>query len=180
MPFLLAEILNFQGSTHHFDVGSFSNKLKESYVIFICTFDEFGKGRHVYSFENRCKEDLSIRLNDGTHKIFLCAKGTMDDCSEKMKEFLDYIAGKETKGELSDRLREEVEHSKANEKWRKEYMLFSEKLEEEYEKGEAEGRAEGVRLLDCVIERLRNGEAPEDIRESGVDSKIIEIAGKYA
>ena len=25
MPFLLAEILNFQGSTHHIGVGSFSN-----------------------------------------------------------------------------------------------------------------------------------------------------------
>ena len=27
MPFLLAEILNFQGSTHHIGVGSFSNIL---------------------------------------------------------------------------------------------------------------------------------------------------------
>lgn len=29
MPFLLAEILNFQGSTHHIGVGSFSHALKE-------------------------------------------------------------------------------------------------------------------------------------------------------
>ena len=28
MPFLLAEILNFQGSTHRIGVGSFSNKDK--------------------------------------------------------------------------------------------------------------------------------------------------------
>jgi len=28
MPFLLAEILNFQGSTHHIGVGSFSKLLK--------------------------------------------------------------------------------------------------------------------------------------------------------
>ena len=27
MPFLLAEILNFQGSTHHIGVGSFSKKI---------------------------------------------------------------------------------------------------------------------------------------------------------
>jgi hypothetical protein len=27
MPFLLAEILNFQGSTHHIGVGSFSDLL---------------------------------------------------------------------------------------------------------------------------------------------------------
>ena len=31
MPFLLAEILNFQGSTHQYGVGSFSNLLYEKY-----------------------------------------------------------------------------------------------------------------------------------------------------
>ncbi len=29
MPFLLAEILNFQGSTHRIGVGSFSNKIMQ-------------------------------------------------------------------------------------------------------------------------------------------------------
>jgi hypothetical protein len=29
MPFLLAEILNFQGSTHHIGVGSFSYLLQK-------------------------------------------------------------------------------------------------------------------------------------------------------
>ena len=29
MPFLLAEILNFQGSTHRIGVGSFSYRLKD-------------------------------------------------------------------------------------------------------------------------------------------------------
>lgn len=52
----------------------------------ICTFDEFNRGRHVYTFENRCIEDPTLGLDDGSHKIFLCAKGTEDDCSEKMKE----------------------------------------------------------------------------------------------
>ena len=121
--------------------------LKESYVIFICTFDEFEKGRHVYSFENLCKEDPSIRLEDGAHKIILCARGTMDDCSEKMKDFLAYVAGEETNGELSDRLREEVKRSKSEEKWRAEYMLYLDRLREEYdegfEAGEAAGKAKG-------------------------------------
>ncbi len=126
--------------------------LKDSYVIFICTFDEFKKGRHVYSFETLCKEDPTISLNDGGHKIFLCAKGTMDDCSEKMKDFLAYIAGKETKGALSDRLREEVKRSKSEEQWRVEYMLYLDRLKEEYdegfEAGEAKGEAERKKLSD--------------------------------
>ena len=31
MPFLLAEILNFQGSTHQYGVGSFSKKVKAKF-----------------------------------------------------------------------------------------------------------------------------------------------------
>ena len=52
----------------------------------------------------------------------------MDDCSEKMKDFLAYVAGEETKEELSDRLREEVKRSKSEEKWRAEYMLYLDNL----------------------------------------------------
>ena len=32
------------------------------YIIFICTFDPFSDGRHIYTFENRCLEDLSLAL----------------------------------------------------------------------------------------------------------------------
>ena len=52
--------------------GDGYDTLKDSYIIFICTFDEFGSGRHVYSFENLCIEDPQIRLRDGSHKVFLC------------------------------------------------------------------------------------------------------------
>ena len=34
------------------DKGEDYSELKNSIVIFICTFDEFGKGRHLYTFEN--------------------------------------------------------------------------------------------------------------------------------
>ena len=79
--------------------------------------------------------------------FILRARGTIDDCSEKMKDFLAYGAGEETKGELSDRLREEVKRSKSEEKWRAEYMLYLDRLREEYdegfEAGEAAGKAKG-------------------------------------
>ena len=31
-------------------------KLNRSYIIFICTFDMFHQGRHIYTFENFCRE----------------------------------------------------------------------------------------------------------------------------
>ena len=35
MPFLLAEILNFQGSTHRIGVGSFSTLFKNTYLLYL-------------------------------------------------------------------------------------------------------------------------------------------------
>ena len=49
--------------------GKRCTKLKKSYIIFICTFDPFSDGRHIYTFENRCLEDLSLTLGDETKAI---------------------------------------------------------------------------------------------------------------
>ena len=64
--------------------GEDYKNLKRSYIIFICTFDLFGKGRHIYTFENRCLQDYGIALGDETTKIILNTKGTMDDISLEM------------------------------------------------------------------------------------------------
>lgn len=36
--------------------GGDYNKLKKSYVIFICTFDLYGQGHHLHTFEYLCKQ----------------------------------------------------------------------------------------------------------------------------
>ena len=72
-------------------LGEESTKLKKSYIIFICTFDPFSDGRHLYTFENRCVENLSLTLGDETAEIFLSTKGKKDDVDDEMKDFLAYI-----------------------------------------------------------------------------------------
>ena len=72
------------------DKGEDYNKLKKSYVIFICDYDEFGIGRHIYTFENTCIQEPALKLNDDTVKIILNTKGTMDDVSDEVKELLHY------------------------------------------------------------------------------------------
>ena len=42
------------------DKGMDYTQLKQSFVIFVCTFDPFHIGRHVYTFENRCVEDPNL------------------------------------------------------------------------------------------------------------------------
>ena len=43
MPFLLAEILNFQGSTHRIGVGSFSNLILYGRGIFFCIYADMAE-----------------------------------------------------------------------------------------------------------------------------------------
>ncbi len=38
------------------DAGQHYKKLNKSYIIFICPFDLYGKGRHIYTFENIYRE----------------------------------------------------------------------------------------------------------------------------
>ena len=71
--------------------GKRYEKLKKSYIIFICTFDPFSDGRHIYTFENRYLEDLSLALGDETTEIFLSTKGEKDDVDDEIKDFLAYI-----------------------------------------------------------------------------------------
>ena len=44
--------------------GERYRNLKRTYIIFICTFDLFKLGRHVYTFENQCCEERSLQLGD--------------------------------------------------------------------------------------------------------------------
>ena len=70
------------------------NMISRQQRLFICPFDAYGKGRHIYTFENICKEDNTISMGDEAVKIFLNTDGTMDDVSDELKAFLDYVAGK--------------------------------------------------------------------------------------
>jgi len=62
--------------------------LNRTLIIFICLFDLFDQGRHIYTFENLCEEDTSLAMGDETTKIFLNAKGVMNDVSDELKAFL--------------------------------------------------------------------------------------------
>ncbi len=130
------------------DKGQHYKELKPSYIIFICPFDLFGKGRHLYTFENICKEDTSVSLKDEAVRIFLNADSSQDDVSQELKAFLDYVAGKESEDDFVKRLAEAVEQARKNRKWRHEYMTLlmrdQENMEKGIEKGKIEGRAEEI------------------------------------
>ena len=75
-------------------------------------------------------------MGDEAVKIFLNAKGTLDDVSDELKAFLDYVAGKKLKDACVERLEEAVKEAKKNREWRHEYMTLLMRDQENVKKGE--------------------------------------------
>ena len=125
------------------DKGQDYTTLKKSYVIFICTFDPFGEGRHIYTFCNTCQENTALTLDDDAVKIILSTKGTMDDVSPEMQRILDYIDGKGASDKFTEELEEAVRSARQNERWRLDYMTLEYEYRQRYLEGKEEGREEG-------------------------------------
>ncbi len=118
--------------------------MKKSFVIFVCVFDLFGEGRHIYTFENRCIQNPELGLGDDTTKIILNTKGTMDDVTPELKRLLDFIDGKAPEDEFTRELDEAVQSARKNEKWRLDYMTLQMHYQEKYEQGVEQGIEQGI------------------------------------
>lgn len=123
--------------------GKTYNYLTDTYVIFICTFDLFGKGLAKYSFDSLSREDPSIELQDGRHTIFVNTNGKSD--VPKLQEVLHYL----NTGDFSDdseflsELDLEVRSASKNAQWKEEYDMLIAREQVLREEGREEGRQEG-------------------------------------
>ena len=119
--------------------GVYYDDLRQSYIIFICTFDLFGLDERIYTFRNRCMEQPEIELGDGTTKIFLNAKGLKGHVDEDLEDFLQYVDGKPARSRFTQEMAQEVESVKRQDEMRREFVT----LYMEYQKQRREGAAEG-------------------------------------
>ena len=133
--------------------GANYKELKKSYVIFICPFDEFKRGLHKYTFENRCKDMPELVLGDESTKIFLCAGGNADDVSDDMKDFLNWLTMEKTgSSRLVNELEKAVQKAKKHEEWRLEYMTLLMRDNEMREEGRNAERTESIRnMIKCGV-----------------------------
>ncbi len=150
--------------------GSHYRELPRSIIIFICTFDLYGQGRHIYTFENRCLEDGKLSLQDDTKKIFLSTEGTADDIDTELKDFLDFVGGKEVSSEFARELTDALRKAKANMEWRREYMTLYMRDLEKKEEGKIEERAR----INSLNKALTHDDRMEDLKRSLYDTEFQE------
>ena len=121
---------------HILEKGEDYTALRRSFVIFICTFDPFHQGRWVYTFENLCREDPAIALDDGATKVILNTKGGAGEISDDLKSLLRYMEGFKPDSDYTRMLNEAVEYVRSDDQWRREYMVLNEMLKENQRLGE--------------------------------------------
>lgn len=130
--------------------GEDYDKLQKSFVIFICSFDPFDKGRHLYTFENRCCEDYGLALGDETTKLFLNTKGNLNDVDEEMIEFLTYIeestdaVANAAKSQLVKAINNKVKTLKQDQSMEVQYMTLLERDKEKFQEGVEQGIEKGI------------------------------------
>jgi len=120
--------------------------LKDSYVIFICVQDIFEKGLACYSFENLCREDTSIHLNDRALKYFFIAQNCDKILNEKQKAFLQLVLGQKASDNFTRRIEKLTEEAKHNTQWRHQYMEWERQRTYDFENGK-----EAKAIEDAVI-----------------------------
>ena len=145
--------------TQILEKGVVYSKLKDSYIIMICPFDQYELGLHRYTFTNRCHEADGLEMGDGSTKIVLNAVGTADDVDPKLRAFLDYVAGKSVDDEYVKKLDAAVMKAKQNKEWRKEYMTL---MMRDLENQEIGGDRRDVQR---ITEMLQKGRTPQEIAD---------------
>ena len=124
--------------------GEHYRELKQTFVIFICNFALFGGKRRMYTFNFRCNEDTSIKLNDNSTIVFLCSKGKSNSGIDKdIVSFLDYINDDtQIKSNFVKEIDKRVNQLNKNADGEGEVHMYEWSFIREREKGRAEGQVE--------------------------------------
>ncbi len=137
--------------------GQDYKELPPAYVIFVCDFDPFGKGKYCYTFEKRCVQDPELEIGDCSRSIFLSTKGTdAANIPRELKAFLDFVRtdapGNDAASEDAyvQRLQETIRSIKENREMERSFMT----KEDIRREGVEEGRIEVLR--DMISECLQN------------------------
>ena len=112
--------------------GQDYSELKESYILFICKDDPFKDtnekyyGLPCYTFQNTCKENSAVNLDDKTLKVIYNASAYEQEKDERIRNFLHYVYTNKTgEDDFANHLEETVKKLIENDKFRKDYLAMN-------------------------------------------------------
>ena len=158
--------------------GTGYDVLNESYVVFLCMGDAFGKGFPVYTFRYRADEDNDFLMDDGTVNVFFNAKKYDTMKSEELRAFFKYLCGKEPSSGFTDRLSALVERVKTNAQWRHRFMTWEQEMAiQSNEKAKEIAKKLAQDMAQDMAQEIAQDMAQE-IAQDMTNQKVIETAQK--
>ena len=154
------------------DKGANFNDLKESNIIFFCTFDPFRKGLPQYTFCNSCEELPDLKLDDKCRKIAYNVNAFEKVDDEKIRKLLEFISTGKSETPLTNKICKELKRVQGNEEWRAEYMTWEMLKQDTYDSGFSAGEEHGIAIGE---ERGRNEGISLGITQ-GEHKKAVETA----
>ena len=152
--------------------GQDYSELKESYILFICKDDPFKDtsekyyGLPCYTFQNTCKENSAVNLDDKTLKVIYNASAYEQEKDERIRNFLHYVYTNKTgEDDFANHLEETVKKLIENDKFRKDYLAMNLHDRDITRMAKQEGILEGTqqKAIETAIALLKEGDSPEKI-----------------
>ena len=147
--------------------GERYSQLRKSYVIFICTFDPFGRGLAKYTFNAICNEDHSLVLDDGVTRVFINTEGDRHRISKELASFIGYISTGEVTDDYTKDLDEEVRALRNDDGRERDYMTYMQTIMEHEDMAYSQGIIQGISQANkaMAIKMLKANKPYEEISE---------------
>ena len=131
--------------------GTEYENLPDTYIIFICDFDYFGKGEPLYIFENLCKNNSGVVLKDGSHKVVVNLGGYEKCDNERLKLLLHYIKTNAANDDLTRRIDDMVNSNAYQQNALEDFFQFStidqDRRKDAFKEGAYQKACETARIL---------------------------------
>ena len=160
-------------------------ELPDSYVIFLCDLDPFGKGKYRYTFWTACEGTEKASLKDGRCIMFLNTRGeNAEEVPKELVSFLKFVHAdlKESQKDFQDdyvrQVQKSVTHIRESREMEERFMLLELLLKDERREGREEGRKTGQLeeaqgMLQMALNRF--GELPENLLKTLHQQQDIEV-----
>ena len=143
--------------------GERYSQLRQSYVIFICTFDPFGRGLAKYTFNAICNEDHSLVLDDGVTRVFINTEGDRHRISKELASLIGYISTGEVTDDYTKDLDEEVRTLRNDDGRERDYMTYMQTIMEHEDMAYNRGISQANKAM--AIKMLKANKPYEEISE---------------
>ncbi len=160
--------------------GEDFGQLPESYIIFICDHDPFGRGLPRYTLEHGCKEAEELAVNDGMCWVALNAPAWEKEHDASLSQLLEYVHTGRAEGHLARILDERVRDANGNEAWKERAMGFMTiemdqraRLRYVEKRGYAAGEAKERDRFEALITKLTSEGRLNDLESVAGDPEAL-------